>query len=200
MGAPRMFQQPRVTAFFILALYLVLAYRPLLTSLNHSPHHPWLLHWSVRQSGGVLVLTFGAATRQPDDLATVDWEAHRSDLIITGVSRPVTDGERSVITRLVADWLDRSGRAHLDADAAALRAGRPVPRPFDWTGATANLLAWLAALGLLGSLGWVPTVARRHIRRVRVAKGQCAACGYSLRGLPADQCPECGATDSARTA
>jgi hypothetical protein len=29
-------------------------------------------------------------------------------------------------------------------------------------------------------------------RRYRVATGCCAACGYSLRGLPTPRCPECG--------
>jgi hypothetical protein len=42
---------------------------------------------------------------------------------------------------------------------------------------------------------WVLFITPRAIRkRVRRKRGQCAACGYSLRGITADKCPECGAT------
>ena len=30
-------------------------------------------------------------------------------------------------------------------------------------------------------------------RRVRIKRGQCASCGYSLRGITSEKCPECGA-------
>lgn len=32
----------------------------------------------------------------------------------------------------------------------------------------------------------------------RLVEGACSACGYDLRGLPGDVCPECGAVDSPR--
>jgi hypothetical protein len=45
-------------------------------------------------------------------------------------------------------------------------------------------------------LFFAPGAIRRRVRRKR---GQCAACGYSLRGTPdVERCPECGAAPSDR--
>jgi hypothetical protein len=58
-----------------------------------------------------------------------------------------------------------------------------------WPGFAINTIFYAAVLWVLFA---VPGAIRKRVRRKR---GQCAACGYSLRGTPEiDKCPECGAT------
>jgi hypothetical protein len=50
----------------------------------------------------------------------------------------------------------------------------------------------LFLLAVWPAVGWL----RRYVARVRanrrIARGECVACGYDLRGIDADRCPECG--------
>ena len=63
--------------------------------------------------------------------------------------------------------------------------GKPV-----WAGLFVNVVVWSAFVLLLSYSTWPFSRARALIRR---AKGQCAKCGYDLRGLQTDgRCPECG--------
>lgn len=61
-----------------------------------------------------------------------------------------------------------------------------------------GLLAWIVVLGTpasaaLAALRWcVATIRRRR----RITRGQCASCGYSMRGIDSGRCPECGAAPS----
>ena len=68
----------------------------------------------------------------------------------------------------------------------AMTMARPVPlRPF-WGGLVFNSLSGAA---LIWSIVVPPRVALRKWRRHR---GRCAACGYDLRGMEHERCPECG--------
>ena len=51
------------------------------------------------------------------------------------------------------------------------------------------LLVPVAMPGAVIILLWFAKAARC---RVRQAEGKCGKCGYDLRGLPEDRCPECG--------
>lgn len=56
-----------------------------------------------------------------------------------------------------------------------------------------NTLFYSAVLWMLFA---VPVGMRRRLRKKR---GQCAACGYSLRNITSDKCPECGAAVTMRS-
>jgi hypothetical protein len=56
-----------------------------------------------------------------------------------------------------------------------------------WPGFAINTVFYAAIVWVLFA---VPGMIRRRVRRKR---GQCAACGYSLRGSVGGKCPECGA-------
>jgi hypothetical protein len=71
---------------------------------------------------------------------------------------------------------------------------RAVPlRPL-WPGFAINTIFYAAIVWMLCA---VPGAVRR---RVRIKRGQCASCGYSLRDITSEKCPECGvAVASAQT-
>jgi hypothetical protein len=56
-----------------------------------------------------------------------------------------------------------------------------------WPGFAINTIFYAAIVWVLFA---VPATIRRRVRRKR---GQCAACGYSLRESVSEKCPECGA-------
>lgn len=64
-----------------------------------------------------------------------------------------------------------------------------------WGGVAHNVMAATGVLLFGLSLGWVPAywaAARRRRARAALWRGECPGCGYSLRGLEAAKCPECG--------
>jgi hypothetical protein len=64
-----------------------------------------------------------------------------------------------------------------------------------WGGVAHNAMAAAGAVLFGLSLAWVPAywdAARRRRARAALWRGECPGCGYSLRGLAADVCPECG--------
>jgi predicted Zn-ribbon and HTH transcriptional regulator len=70
-------------------------------------------------------------------------------------------------------------------------ATRRRPAPFRQT-----VRYWpLAAVATVLPAIWV---GKFHRRRLRVALGQCAACGYDLRATP-ERCPECGAVSATKS-
>ena len=84
-------------------------------------------------------------------------------------------------------WIFVSGRP-----APEWRSDLEQPRtlPFTpiWPGFAINTIFYAAVLWVLSA---VPGKVRRW-RRIK--RGQCASCGYSLRGTPEiEKCPECGA-------
>ena len=76
---------------------------------------------------------------------------------------------------------------------------RPEPPKFIlfeplWPGFAINTIFYAA---ILYALFAVPGAVRR---RVRIKRGQCASCGYSLCDNTSDKCPECGITASGDSA
>ena len=66
---------------------------------------------------------------------------------------------------------------------------RALPLQVVWPGFAINTIFYAAIVWMLFA---VPGAVRR---RVRIKRGQCASCGYSLRGTPhSEKCPECGAS------
>ena len=63
---------------------------------------------------------------------------------------------------------------------------RALPYEPIWPGFSINTIFYAAIVWMLFVF---PLVLRRHVRRKR---GQCAACGYSLRKNVSEKCPECG--------
>ncbi len=83
-----------------------------------------------------------------------------------------------------ADWgieLWRHRSAAWSSFAVVALPLRPI-----WPGFAINTIFYAAVLGLL-ALG--PFTARRMIRRKR---GHCIKCGYDLRNVDHEKCPECG--------
>ncbi len=60
-----------------------------------------------------------------------------------------------------------------------------------WSGYLHNTLTLLCLALLLNSLRWIPRTPA-YFRARRAARGLCPHCGYSLAGLAANTCPECG--------
>lgn len=92
-------------------------------------------------------------------------------------------------------WVWRAGRFSTEQIRQSnLRARRrvtpsPPPPPMIYL-SLVRTPAWVPVCLLL----WPPARAaiRAQIVRRRRRRGECAACGYSLRGLPEPRCPECG--------
>jgi hypothetical protein len=61
-----------------------------------------------------------------------------------------------------------------------------------WPGFALDAGIYSGAWGLV--LFMVLSLGRAGKRRMRIARGRCAACGYDLRGLAGGVCPECGRT------
>jgi hypothetical protein len=59
-----------------------------------------------------------------------------------------------------------------------------------WPGFAINTIFYAAIVWMLFA---VPGAVRRRIGGVRIKRGQCASCGYSLRESVSEKCPECGA-------
>ncbi len=93
------------------------------------------------------------------------------------------------------DWCEAGSSAEWRAVARELRTGGISEHVTLWSGYVHNALSLLALLLTIYSLGWIPrsVVAAMTARtKRRLARGQCVHCGYSLAGLPAGKCPECG--------
>ena len=65
---------------------------------------------------------------------------------------------------------------------------KALPLGILWPDFAINTIFYAAVLWVLFA---VPGAVRR---RVRIKRGQCASCGYSLRESVSEKCPECGAT------
>jgi len=64
-----------------------------------------------------------------------------------------------------------------------------------WGGVAHNVLALTGFVLLCLSLRWIPAywaAAKRRRARSALWRGECPGCGYSLLGLSATVCPECG--------
>jgi hypothetical protein len=92
--------------------------------------------------------------------------------------------------------LDRSVSRDIKRFGVTLKDSHNTKPSFGWRalplmpifpGFAINTIFYAAIVWVLFA---VPGAIRRRVRRKR---GQCAACGYSLRENPSEKCPECGA-------
>ena len=91
-------------------------------------------------------------------------------------------------------WLERQSIDFSGTSAFAIGTGTLIAGGGTYTRTTVPI--WPGVVALCAGTGGLVVVDRR--RRLRVARGWCAECGYELRGLPAGAaCPECGAIPSA---
>jgi hypothetical protein len=104
---------------------------------------------------------------------------------INGVSYFGVSARGRVLSRAAATDLDGGYllRGSLQTRGYTFRA---LPYHIHWPGLITNT-ALFAILWFM--LLFIPGAARRTLRQRR---GRCLACGYDLRGLTADRCPECG--------
>ncbi len=75
--------------------------------------------------------------------------------------------------------------------------GAQIPYQPVWSGCAANTIfyatvLWLTTFGPLALCRFIRSVARDEHRIKRHERGQCAECGYDLRGDFDTGCPECG--------
>lgn len=120
-------------------------------------------------------------------------EAISPSALPTGV---LVDMRRAALAAIEARGFD--GLEAEQREALAVH-GSWVSTTVLWGGYIHNAAAAVGAIGLVLSLAWVPEgwrAARRNLAaargRRRLERGQCPACGYSVAGLSAGVCPECG--------
>jgi hypothetical protein len=80
------------------------------------------------------------------------------------------------------DLADYPAIANSDPSSAT----RLLPLKTIWPGFAINTILYAAVLWMLFAFPFV-------IRRVRIKRGQCASCGYSLHESVSEECSECGA-------
>jgi hypothetical protein len=94
-----------------------------------------------------------------------------------------TTGNGQVLARV------NNGLLHLDS--GQVYGGPSFPVRVVPAGLVINTILYAAALWVLFA---VPVKVRQFRGWRRIKRGQCASCGYSLRGTPnIEKCPECGA-------
>ncbi len=124
---------------------------------------------------------------------------HRVLLLQIPGTPPLSTGERSEVRRSFVESILVGSRwtSILTPEYRALLAGgdgyttrtNPVWLVHDIIVGT--MLTW----ALISALATLPSVWRKRSENARMARGCCAMCGYSLRGLNAwtiRKCPECG--------
>ena len=124
---------------------------------------------TVHRRGGQVVLRYGAL-----ELGAKPPDRPNAVLFYRAKSAPVPDAAQ--IPALRNYWHDRVGVA---------MASTPH--------------AWVVFATALPPLAWcLARVRRAALRRRRVERGGCAACGYALTGNVSGVCPECGTAVRAR--
>jgi len=150
---------------------------------NLTTPNEWRTHWKHAPTNYGQTGRFGTTCRvwmtTSDDphavlhVFTSGWPCRALGSIVTHEGSSNT---KSRVQRIELDWRLTGFR-----DSAL-----PI-RPI-WPGFAINTIFYAA---IVWFLFFAPGAIRRRVRRKR---GQCAACGYSLRGASGDVCPECGAT------
>jgi hypothetical protein len=107
---------------------------------------------------------------------------------------PVPAGnDRDQLRLAYAEYL--ATRPGLQNDAALLRQGEYVRHSIIWTGILHNIASLVLAALFFRSLAWVkdmPRWFRRTSRESLLRRNLCPTCRYSIEGLTAPTCPECG--------
>lgn len=115
---------------------------------------------------------------------------HEVEVKELGTPSAFTPEELARARGVFIDWTSTLGRAH---DQYAREKDYRTSTPL-WRGYLHNALALLALLAFIYSVWWnlLPSTWRERARGRRLARGLCPRCAYSVRGLTADRCPECG--------
>jgi predicted RNA-binding Zn-ribbon protein involved in translation (DUF1610 family) len=148
------------------------------------PAHP--LHWTSSKGLGVKREGFTVSQRPALDLViagTIDiqrsWMQSRHSagwpcLTLEHIDALPPDGPWASTGIKAPEWFGKGGWFRLPSQ----------PR---YAGFAINTIFYAALLWMLFA---APFALRR---RIRIKRGQCASCGYSLRESVSDKCPECGA-------
>lgn len=116
--------------------------------------------------------------------------------------RGVTAEEQAAMRAAFVEWYSRQPPQNADrrADVAALRAGIGRTTAVVWWGGVVDVVTIGGLILLVMSLGWVPERWRaaraeeaRRRRTVALYQGRCPGCGYDIRVITGERCPECGA-------
>ena len=150
---------------------------------------------------------FGGPDRSGrDSISGFGWQAHRFFGVGRKLSRrPVPDIEVDqihagwplrVVTGKVERIRSRDSRQWDSKTTALVNVGGlgEFPTSPIWPSFAINTVFYAVVLWMLFAL---PRAVRR---RVRIRRGQCASCGYSLRESVSEKCPECGIAIAARRA
>jgi predicted RNA-binding Zn-ribbon protein involved in translation (DUF1610 family) len=163
--------------------------------------------WSTRLTRGQGWLTIdakvwgGFGSSYGSTKSVPEWSATfthptKEQVVLSGHATPLEH-----IVEVANGWpllslYSRTSSSEVVDDVAGIEAGFirhnliwPV-QPI-WPGFAINTIFYAAIMWMLFALPGVPRAVRR---RVRIKRGQCASCGYSLRESVSEKCPECGAT------
>lgn len=111
------------------------------------------------------------------------------------MGEPWTPEDQARGARALAEYLVH--RRGWEPQWAVLAQDSGSQRRFMLRGYIANALTIVLLLTFLTSLAWLPCIPhwlRAANRRARHRPWKCRACGYDMRGLESDICPECGNT------
>lgn len=152
--------------------------------LRETPERVFLVRWSGLQHREIGL--YAPTERRTRAWCTVERaDAMRVDSIT----------ERRIVDVFIPFLRSTYGGAY-GSTAAALSASTRVDRTVPiLAGYVHNSFAGLALVAFVFSLGWVPRSRATYIawkRRRAAALGRCSKCGYSIAGLAAPVCPECG--------
>jgi hypothetical protein len=116
-------------------------------------------------------------------------EAGRTDLFRIMDAGPTHALEFRHDTPLLSRW-----SAWTSHPIVSLKPYWPAPEMnWDWL---VSIPLWIPAAA--SALFLTPVVIVGHRKRRRTRSGTCLTCGYSLAGIVADRCPECGQPDNNR--
>jgi len=113
-------------------------------------------------------------------LRWIAWERRRTQRVAAGGTAMRMPIRRWTLWGIFAFGLPAG---LMTAVATAWTSNVPIPW---WVSATQVLLLMLLGVAFGVVMKWFLT--RRH----RFERGHCRSCGYDLKGLPSEVCPECG--------
>jgi hypothetical protein len=177
---------------------------------NEAPNRPSQRDWSARR-GRMLAV---AALMTLPIVAGMQWLPHgRASAWSIVINSPADSyvGITMTVTTQSVGWPIRSGRIYrvtwsdpdgnpaarpgpmimddLQATHPELSFSEPGTRRWDAPVVAINVLIYVGA-SMLAMLGLIHL--RRRMLQGRLTRNECLKCGYNLRGLIEQRCPECG--------